>query len=338
MATMDWDALHSEFAAARAAFLAGHEPTTPFELPDAAVTAITTPTDEDSRWLIRALGDEERKWLVAELARRADLLAAAFFAPMLDAGIDEVNPSFNRYFIEPCVSAFGHRRVTEYLLGVAESGSDFRKAGAVNALYWAQVPLSFKGTAPSFTIEHATPESRAAYEAVSDLRERKRRLLLETFVSNPSVDVRRSIIPSLDLDPAAYPESHRPLVARAIEIARGSGDEYIRHRVEVQLGNVKWLAPLPHREKGATRAEPNAAADGESPRHWQGQECGAPSSVAPPGLRQWHPELKSGLQREAGSVHGGPRAIVCQDTGKARTGLRQWHPEKNQACNVRRAP
>ena len=258
---VDWDSLYAAYAAARAAVLSDDEQAKPFELPDAAVSRIATPADEDVRWLIEALGHDERKWLVAELACRSKSLAEAFFTPMLDAGIDEVDPSFNRYFIEPCVQAFGHRRVNEYLLDVAESGSAFRKAGAVNALYWAQVWLSFVGNVPSFTIEHAMPESRATYEAVADLRERKRRLLLETFVSNPSVDVRRSIIPALNLDPAAYPESHRPLVARAIEIARGSDDEYIRHRVEVQLGNVMVLAPLPHREKGAAQAQPDGAPD-----------------------------------------------------------------------------
>lgn len=259
-ATVDWDALYALYAAARAAVRSGEKPTKPFELKDAVVSRMSAPADDDVRWLTQALADNNRKWLVAELARRSASLADALFAPMLDAGIDEVNPSFNRSFVEPCVRAFGHRRVNEYLLGVVESGSDFRKAGAVNALYWAQVPLSFPGTAPSFTIEYATPESRAAYEAVSDLRERKRRLLLETFISSPSVDVRRSVIPSLNLDPAAYPESHRPLVARAIEIARASEDGYIRHRVEVQLGTVTLLAPLPHRAKGREQSEPSPAA------------------------------------------------------------------------------
>jgi hypothetical protein len=249
-----WDALYAEYAAVRSARLAGTKPAKPFKLPDAAVRRIATPTSEDLRWLTEALKHDERKSFVAEVARRTRSLAEVFFTPMLDAGIDEVNPSFNRSFIEPCLCAFGPRRVNEYLLGVVESGSDFRKAGAVNALYWAQVGLSFPGNAPSYSIENATPESRAAYEALADLWERKRRLLLETFVSNPSVDVRRSIIPSLNLDPAAYPEGHRPLVGRAIEIARGSDDEYIRHRVEVQLGNVKLLAPLPHRKKGDGQA------------------------------------------------------------------------------------
>jgi len=246
----DWDRLSSEYAAARSARFDGHKSATPFEWPKDLARRLAKPTSEDVRWLTEALAHRERKWFVAELARRSDSLAEVFFAPMLDAGIDEVNPSANRDFIEPCVHAFGHRRVNEYLLGVVESGTDFRKAGAVNALYWAGMSLTFIGPTPSYSIEYATPESRAAYEALADVWERKRKLLLETFVANPNVHVRRSIIPTLSLDPAEYPESNRPLVARAIEIARGSDDEYIRHRVEVQLGNEHLLAPLPHREKG----------------------------------------------------------------------------------------
>src|SRR5262249_31443861 len=142
-----WDALYADYAAVRSAVFAGTKPARPFKLPDAAVWRISTPTNEDLRWLIEALKHDERKWFVVEVARRSKALAEALLAPMLDAGIDDVNPSFNRSFIEPCLSAFGPRRVNEYLLGVVESGTDFRKAGAVNALYWAQVGLSIPGNA-----------------------------------------------------------------------------------------------------------------------------------------------------------------------------------------------
>ena len=189
------------------------------------------------------------KWVVAGLCERSGSLAEVFFVPMLNAAIDEVNPSYNRYFVAPCMNSFGPRRVNEYLLCVIESGTDFQKAGAVNALYWAQAGLSFPSNAVSYDIEYATPESRAAYEALQDVRDRRRRVLLETFVMNSSVDVRRSIIPSLELDPQAYPDSHRSLVISAIEVARSHEDGYIRHRVEVQLGDVsEGLAPLPHPE------------------------------------------------------------------------------------------
>src|SRR6185312_13105355 len=149
---------------------------------------------DDVRWLTEALRHdaqnrrEARKWFVSVLLFDTTSLPEGLLAPLLDAGIDEVNPSYNRAFIEPCMRAFGARRVNGYLLEVVASGSDVRKMGAMKALYWAQVPLRFVGEAPSYAIEHATPESRAAYEALADVRERKRTLLLETFVSNPNLD------------------------------------------------------------------------------------------------------------------------------------------------------
>jgi hypothetical protein len=253
---IDWAALYFEYVSSWSAVLAGGKTPKPVEPSPRAVDRLTRPTDADTSWLSEALrqGTEPpigRKWFVAQLFRRSSSFAEVFLVPMLDAGIDEVDPSWNRYFIEPCMNAFGPRRVNEYLLDVLESGTDSRKAGAASALYWAHVPLVFPGGALSHDIEFATPESRAELESLQDVWERKHCLLLETFVANSSLDVRRSIIPGLDLDPLAYPESHRPLVSQAIELARHHEDDYIRHRVEVQLGDVsEGLAPLPQRGRG----------------------------------------------------------------------------------------
>ncbi len=138
--------------------------------------------------------------------------------------------------------------MNEALLHYVETGSDFEKAGAVNALYWAGMPLRFVGDTREYTLENATPESRAAYLALEDVWLRKRCLLLQEFVANENVHVRRSIIPSLNLEESAYPDALKPLVAQAIEIARNHDDDYIRQRVEVQLGNERLLRPLPHRD------------------------------------------------------------------------------------------
>jgi hypothetical protein len=182
---------------------------------------------------------------VAALFRAGATVPEALFYPLLDAAIDESDPSFNQYFVTPCVKTFGPRRANEYLLSVLESGATRRKAGAVQALYWADVGLSFPRTVPAYTPEYATAESRKAYDNFSDMRNRKNLLYLETFVSDTDLGVRRSIIPGLDLDPNAYPESHREMLTRAISIARESTDDYIRHRVEVQLGARVPLKPRP---------------------------------------------------------------------------------------------
>ena len=220
---------------------------------EATVERMEHATDADVRWLTAALQDDRRKWFVASIAADAPFLPEALFEPMLLAGIEEVHPDFNRRFIEPCLRPFGHRRVNEYLLSVIESGDDFQKAGAVNVLVWAAVLVSYRfpNSRPSplrFTREYAVPETLAAYEAFADVREREKILLLETFVSNANLDARRSILGHLNLDGGAYPDRHKPLVARAIHIARTHADEYIRDRLRCQLGETELIPCLRPRE------------------------------------------------------------------------------------------
>jgi hypothetical protein len=208
---------------------------------------LSSATPEDWEALEQALWDGQRKWLVAAVFARSPV-PRRLLGPMIEAAIYEVNPSANRDFVEPCIASYGHRAVNEALLAYVERGSDFEKAGAVNALYWAQVGLRFSSVTQPFTLDNATPESRAAYRALHDVWQRERCLFLREFVTNANVHVRRSIIPGLNLDEAAYPDDLKPLVAQAIEIARSHPDDYIRHRVEVQLGNERLLRPLPHRD------------------------------------------------------------------------------------------
>jgi hypothetical protein len=232
----DWDSLYADYASLWAELRKGNRPGR--TIPAAAVERIANPSHQDARWISEALHDgapwpESKAWFVVDLIRHAGVVPEVFLIPLLDAGIAEVNPSANREFIEPCVKSFGRRRVSEYLLHVVQSGTDFQIAGAVNALYWGLF---------------AGHESADAGNSLEDLLERTRHLLLTTFVANPNIDVRRSLISHLELDANAYPLHLRGLVTEAIVLARHHHDPYIRHRVEVQLGNHMGLfAPLPHR-------------------------------------------------------------------------------------------
>ena len=224
------------------------------ELVKAIHDRFARPTPEESQWLLDHMEDKRQRYFVSVVLEAAVSIDERFFLPLIKAGVYEVDPSFNRQFIEPAVKHFGLRRVKEALLEIINNGSTFEEAGAINALYWTGMKLKFPPDAPKLTVEYATPESRAAYESLADIRQRIALRLLELFVTTDSVDVQRSIIPSLGLDPTAYPDSHRPLVSKAIAIARSHGDDYIRHRVEVQLGNERLLRPIPQREpaKGQT--------------------------------------------------------------------------------------
>jgi hypothetical protein len=136
-----------------------------------ALERFANATDEDVQWLVTALREDNRKWFVADAASAA-VIPSALFTSMLDAAVEELDPSFDRRFVEPCMRVFGARPVNEYLLHLLESGDSFQKAGAVCALNWARVSIVYeiKGRPiSSLTIEDATPDSLAAWEALSDI-------------------------------------------------------------------------------------------------------------------------------------------------------------------------
>ena len=80
---VEWDALYAEYAAVRSAARCGNKGAKSFEFPRSAVRRIVAPMSEDIRWLTEALGHDERKWFVADLARRSESLAEVLFTPML---------------------------------------------------------------------------------------------------------------------------------------------------------------------------------------------------------------------------------------------------------------
>lgn len=185
-------------------------------------------TPDDWRWLAEALGDPDRRHFVA-LVFRHQQLPKRLFAPMIRAAVTTPSPAASRWLIGPCARGYGGRRVLEHLLRYLEEGTDAEKAGAVSAMYWVQ-----NAEAP-------------------DLWARIDGCMLREFVANADLEVRRQILPSLKLAPAAYPDELRPLVSRAIEIARSHPDEFIRHRVEVQLGANVPLTPIPTPEVDRAR-------------------------------------------------------------------------------------
>ena len=206
------------------------------------------PDKTDWQWLADSLNHESIKWFIAAVFKGYPV-PKRLFEPFLQAAIHETNPSFNRQFVEPCIASFGHRIVNEYLLDVVESDDGAAIAGAVAALYWANMAISFTGNVPEYTLEYATPETRAAFLELKDVWKRKRESFLRIFIANEDVAVRRQIIPSLVLDESKYGVNLKPFVDQAIAIAREHSDEYIRHRVEVQLGNEVLLRPLPDHKK-----------------------------------------------------------------------------------------
>ena len=211
-----------------------------------AITAVASAGPEEILWLAQALQDQSRRLFVAYLLRQAQTFPSPLCEPMLHAAVYELNPTVCRTFVEPCIQAFGQVVVIDSLLKTLRLGTDFEKAGAVNALHYTYSEKGASDMGVRGSGDHALEE------AVN----RRRILFMEMFVNNPDLDVRRSLISNLELEPLLYPANMKDTVAQALTIARSHTDEYIRHRVEVQLGRTRSLYPLPQRQLTAADAPP----------------------------------------------------------------------------------
>lgn len=162
---------------------------------------------------------------------RSDGLSEDCFEPLIGAAVYEPDPSHNRWFVEPAINAFGRRRVQVALLALLQTGTDRERAGSARAWYWTGYPLKQQHLRAGTVAAGMGAEADEAPDVVAAWREAS----LREFVGNEDLNVRCCILPGLRLNPESYPPELRNLVDTAVAVARSHPDEYIRHRVEVQI-------------------------------------------------------------------------------------------------------
>lgn len=163
---------------------------------------------EDLKWLGAALQDERKKWFVARLMRLTESVPQELLEPLLLAAISEQDASRNRHFVEAAVRGAGVEPVHERLLGYMRQGTEAEKAGAMRALYWCPPPDA---------------------DAVKE----RARGLLEAFVREDNLDVRRTALSRLSLITwRSVDETLRTRLAEVLQLALAHTDVYIRHRAE----------------------------------------------------------------------------------------------------------
>ena len=152
-----------------------------------------------------------------------DTLDERFFEALISAGVYDPNPSANARFIRPAIAHFGRQRVQAALLEFLRHGTNPERAGAARAWYWTHASRKY------------AQHNQAEWDGLADLRAAWREAALREFISNDDIDVRRCILPGLSLSTERYPADLHALVAEAIRVARSHPDEYLRHRVEIQI-------------------------------------------------------------------------------------------------------
>ncbi|GAA2749946.1 hypothetical protein [Kitasatospora cinereorecta] len=184
----------------------------------------------------REPGTDDRLWghrvraALREACEQEDAFPAEAFEVLLRAAVHDPNPSFNRWFVEAALNAFGRGRVRSRLTDYLRTGTDPERAGAARAWYWTALPLDHPHLRPTDPAGNG-PEANNASVGVRDWNQ----AALREFVTNEHLDVRRCILPGLPLRPSAYPAELHDLVEEAIAVARSHPDDYLRHRVEHQV-------------------------------------------------------------------------------------------------------
>lgn len=192
---------------------------------------------DDLVWLADSLTDAQRKFFTAALFSETGTLPESLYEPMLHAAVYEPSPLQAHAFVEPCVKSFGVKRVHQTLMDYLGAGSNYEKTGAVNALHWCGERKT----------GNEIGRSQTDAEMVK-LAEIQHRLYLRTFVDNTDIELRRALITHADLNVLAPTMPVQELIDKVVRIARAHPDQYIRNRVEVQLGRATSQYTLPPRK------------------------------------------------------------------------------------------
>jgi hypothetical protein len=183
-----------------------------------------TPTVMENATASRYSRCERKRAAIGRAAAQDLELVRANAALVLDAVVHDQCRSGNRQLIDPLVAALGYRPVQEALIGYVDNGTDAEAIGATMAWYWARPGLVYLGTA-NWERRQPTADSKAAWDAVADLRSRYRHACLRAFLARHDPQVRDALSLGFNLDPAAYPAELLPDLehARRIVLAGGAG-------------------------------------------------------------------------------------------------------------------
>ena len=87
-------------------------------------------------WFTASLIDDERKWFTAKLLEKVSPVPKSLFDDLVLAALCEPDPSFNKWFIQPCVKTFGKEQVKAKVLQFASIPQVIENDGVNKIMYW----------------------------------------------------------------------------------------------------------------------------------------------------------------------------------------------------------
>jgi hypothetical protein len=87
-------------------------------------------------WFTSALIHDDKKWFVVKLLEKVNPLPKALFDDLVLAALTEHDPSFNKWFITPCVKSFGTEKVKSKIMTFATHPQVIENDGVNKVMYW----------------------------------------------------------------------------------------------------------------------------------------------------------------------------------------------------------
>ena len=167
-------------------------------------------------WFEEALLNDSKKWFAAGLLSMSPQSCTPLRKALLRAAMEEKNPSFNRNFIKPLRVVMTYPEAINSMIEMIDPNDPLEVAGVANASYWARIELD----------DSDDLETRTNFNIWR----------IERFLDLTDVYAKRTLIAGMSFKSPYVPEEFKEKSKLVIKLARKHKDEYIRHRVEIQLG------------------------------------------------------------------------------------------------------
>lgn len=171
--------------------------------------------------------NEVKRYQLGEAAAKDPAAARQHAGLLTHAAVHDQCRSGIRQLILPLVAACGHRQVQAAIIDYMRTGSDPEKIGASLAWYFARPGLQY-ASMEDLRRGVPTEESKAALEALADLRNDYRSACLSAFLACEDPQTRQDLSLELSLDPADYPAELRNSHEKARLIIETDPERYRR--------------------------------------------------------------------------------------------------------------
>ncbi|MFT4926863.1 MAG: hypothetical protein ACI8WB_002962 [Phenylobacterium sp.] len=89
-------------------------------------------------WFTMALIDDDKKWFAAKVLAKINPVPKSLLDDLVLTALKERDPSFNRWFIEPCVKTFGRELVKSRVMLFASHPQVIENDGVNKIMYWVE--------------------------------------------------------------------------------------------------------------------------------------------------------------------------------------------------------